>query len=80
MIRSALTAENPKSNSGILHKVFKSLPSQVHRRREVPRRALIYLLSQRPDWHLPREVVQELAQADTPPEVEQHQGLPSESQ
>lgn len=79
MIRSSLTAENPKSNSGLLYKIFKSLPSRVHRRREVPRRGLIYLLSQRLDWHLSQEVVKELAEANTPPEIERYQGLPSES-
>ena len=77
---SALTAENPKSNSGLLHKVFNPLPSQIRRRREVPRRALIYLLSQRRDWHLSRKAIKELAEADTPLEVEQYQGLPSQSQ
>ncbi|KAK0516506.1 hypothetical protein JMJ35_001109 [Cladonia borealis] len=75
----SLTAENPKSNSGLLYKALNCLPSQVQSRTELPRRALIYLLSRRPDWHLRREVVQELAKADAPPEIEQYQGLPSES-
>ena len=79
MIRSSLTVENPKSNSGLLYSIFNSLPSRVHRRREVPRRGLIYLLSQRLDWHLSQEAVTELAEAITPPEIEQYQGLPSES-
>ena len=78
-IRSSLTAENPKSNSGLLEKALSCLPSQVDSRREVPGRALIYLLSHRPDWRLPWEVVQELAKAGTPPEIENYQGLPSES-
>ena len=78
-IRSSLTAENPKSNSGLLYNAMSCLPSQVHSRKEVPRRALIYLLSQRNDWHLSKDVVQELAEADTPAEIEQYQGLPSES-
>lgn len=79
MIHSSLTAENPKSNSGLIHRYLLSFPSQVRHRRETPRRGLIYLLSQRSDWHLSKDVVHELAEADTPPEVEQYQGLRSES-
>ena len=79
MIRSSLTAEIPNSNSGFLYRTFKSLPSRANRRREVPRRALMYLLSQRKDWHLPQNAVEELAEADAPSEIEQYQGLPSES-
>ena len=79
MARSSLTAENPKSNSGLFYRYLLSSPSQVHHRREVPRRSLIYLLSQRGDWHLSKDLVQEFAEAENPPEIEQYQGLPSES-
>lgn len=79
VIRSSLTAENWGINPGILYGFSNPFPSQIHDRTEIPRRALLYLLSQRPEWHLSQNAIKELAEAATPPEIEQYQNLPSES-
>lgn len=42
---SCFTAENPKPNFAFIYNVLRPLPSQNQRRLEVPRAALIYLLS-----------------------------------
>ena len=79
MIRSSLTTENWRIKPGILYGFSNPFPSQIHDRREIPRRALLYLLSQRAEWHLSQDVVKELAEAATPPETERYKNLPSES-
>lgn len=43
---SCFTADNPKFNVAVMYNVLKPLPYQIQRRLEVPRGALIYLLSQ----------------------------------
>ena len=76
VIRSSLTAEGWSIVPDPLYALMNPLPSQIRDRKETPRRALLYLLSQRAEWHLSQDVVKELAEAATPPEIEHY--LPSE--
>lgn len=76
---SCVTAENPKPNAGRTYTILKPLPSQVLCRVEVPRRALMYLLSQIPSWQVPHDIVTSIARAIEPRDHSISIELPSRS-
>ena len=59
---SLFTSENTKSNAAMMWEVLNPLPEHIQRRNEVPRKALIYVLSQTRKLHFEERVVHEIAQ------------------
>ena len=55
------TSENTKSNAAMMWEVLNPLPEHIQRRNEVPRKALIYVLSQTRKLHFEERVVHEIA-------------------
>ncbi|KAL2046149.1 hypothetical protein N7G274_001596 [Stereocaulon virgatum] len=79
-IMCIFTAKNLQSKAATMYKFLKPLPAQVQRRKEIPRRSLIYLLSKRPTWNISDDIVTEIAQASNPLDFTFHAELPSRPQ
>lgn len=58
--------------------ILKPFPAQVLRRNEVPRRALVYVPSQAPDWSLSDKAVGSIAKAEKPEDFDARLNLPTD--
>ena len=79
---SCFTAESPKHIAANLENfvdfILKPFPAQVLRRNEVPRRALVYVLSQASAWSLSDKAVSSIAKAEKPEDFDLRLNLPTD--
>lgn len=81
---SSFAAQSPKHKAANLENfvdfILKPFPTQVMRRNEVPRRALVYVLSQASAWPLSDKAVSSIAKAEMPGDFDVRLNLPTDGE